>query len=352
MRKSFIVFCVLYCWLGVLHLSAQRVHSSQFYSIPLLLNPALTGNSDYNIRTGVNYRNQWNSVTVPFLSQSVYADGKLPSRLLGSSWLGAGVMLFNDKAGSGSLRTTQMMFSSSYNKNLNRSNTLFFHAGIGVELVNKSVDYNKLVFDDQWDGTLFDPNYVSGEPLGKQSLFYADFSAGVSFTLLVGTTRFFWGGAVSHINQPSESFYKVTNNLQRKIALHGGMEKRVNSYLYIKPEFMYTQEKNANETILGLNCFTPFKKGETSLYYGLWYRFSQDIIPTFGFERKRLKLMLSYDVNVSDLQRASANKGGLEITLTYYLKFSGSAGPRISKGRRRRAARFKGGAIPCPKFGR
>ncbi len=350
MRKSIILLCV-FLWWSAGHLTAQRVHSSQFYSIPLLLNPALTGNSNYNLRAGANYRNQWNSVTVPFLSQAVHADGKLGAKFLGASWLGVGLMLFNDKAGQGSLRTTQATFSTSYNKNLNAANTLFFHAGLGVTMVNKSVDYNKLVFDDQWDGKLFDPNYVSGEPLGKQSLFYPDLSAGVSFTMLVGTTRFFLGTSLRNINQPNESFYKITNNLQRRLAVHGGMEKRINSYLYVKPQFMYTVDKNGKETIMGLNCITPFGRSETSLYYGLWYRFSKDIIPAFGFERKRLKLMITYDINVSGLQVASSQRGGFELSLTYYLNFSGD-GPYLFKCRRRKAAGLNRGAMPCPKFSR
>lgn len=156
-----------------------------------MLNPALTGNSDYNLRGGINYRNQWNSVTTPFVSQAFYIDGKLSTQLLSSSWLGVGGMIFNDKAGEGSLKTTQVMLAASLNKSLNAGNTLFFHGGIGLEMVNKSVDYNKLVFDDQWDGTLFDPNYQTGEPLGTQSLFYLDFSAGSQISFFRGNQNIF-----------------------------------------------------------------------------------------------------------------------------------------------------------------
>ena len=348
MRKYILILLPIFL-LGVFKLSAQRVHSSQFYSIPLLLNPALTGNSDYNLRGGMNYRNQWNSVTTPFVSQAVFVDGKLSTQLLSSSWIGVGGMVFNDKAGEGSLKTTQVMFAGSLNKSLNAGNTLFLHAGIGVEMVNKSVDYNKLVFDDQWDGTIFDPNYQSGEPLGTQSLFYADFSAGMMMTYFRGKTKYFMGTAVSHINQPNESFYEITNNLKRKFAWHGGFESRISSRMYIKPEIMHTTEKDANEWIAGANAMMLFGEKGTILHYGMWYRFSQDIIPVFGYEKKRLKVLISYDINVSDLQTASSNRGGLEISLTYNYNYSNPREIRKLK-RRQKVKKLGDKAISCPKF--
>jgi type IX secretion system PorP/SprF family membrane protein len=349
MRRRYLLFLLLLFVLGVSRTSAQRVHSSQFYSIPLLLNPALTGNSDYNLRGGINYRNQWNSVTTPFVSQSVFIDGKLSTQLLSSSWIGVGGMIFNDKAGEGSLKTTQVMFASSLNKSLNAGNTLFVHAGIGVELVNKSVDYHKLVFDNQWTGTSFDQSKHTGELLGSQSLFYLDFSAGMQMTYFKGRTKYFIGAAVSHLNQPNESFYEITNNLKRKFAWHGGLESRVSPRMYIKPEIMHTTEKGANEWIAGANCMQMFGTRGTILHYGMWYRFSQDIIPTFGFEKKRVKLLISYDINVSDLQVASANRGGLEISLTYNYNYSNPREIRKLK-RRQKVKKLGDKAISCPKF--
>jgi len=348
MRKSFLILFLL-VFLRNIDVSAQRVHSSQFYSIPLLLNPALTGNSDYNLRGGMNYRNQWNSVTTPFVSQSVFIDGKLSTQLLSSSWLGVGGMIFNDKAGEGSLKTTQVMLAASLNKSLNAGNTLFLHFGVGVELVNKSVDYNKLVFDDQWDGKLFDPNYQTGEPLGTQSLFYSDFSAGIMATYFRGKSKFFMGTAVSHLNQPNESFYQVTNNLKRRFVWHGGVENRLNARLYVKPEIMHITENNANEWITGANFMMLYGEKGTILHYGLWYRFTKDIIPVFGYEKKRMKILISYDVNISDLQTASSNRGGLEISLTYNYNYSNPREIRKLK-RRQKVKKLGDKAISCPKF--
>lgn len=351
MRKSLIVLIFMFLF-GGLKVSAQRVHSSQFYSIPLLLNPALTGNSDYNLRGGVNYRNQWNSVTTPFVSQAVFVDGKLATQLLSSSWLGVGGMIFNDKAGDGGLKTTQVMFASSLNKSLNAGNTLFLHVGIGVELINKSVDFNKLTFGEQWKNGIYNPAVGSGEEFKSQSLFYTDFSAGSMITFFKGKSKYFMGASVSHINQPRESFYgedDVINNLKRRFAWHGGVESRLSSRLYVKPEIMFTTEKSANEWIAGANFMMLYGEKGTILHYGLWYRFTQDIIPAFGYEKNRMKLMISYDINISDLQVASSNRGGLEISLTYNHNYSNPREIRKLK-RRQKVKKLGDKAISCPKF--
>lgn len=351
MRKSVLVLMLLSLF-GVLQVSAQRVHSSQFYAIPLLLNPALTGNSDYNLRGGLSYRNQWNSVTTPFVSQAVYLDGKLSTQLLSSSWIGIGGMIFNDKAGDGGLKTTQVMFASSLNKSLNAGNTLFVHLGLGLELINKSIDFSKLTFGEQWDDGAYNSDVDSGEEYTSQSLFYTDFSAGSMVTYFRGKSKYFMGLALSHINQPSESFYgeyNVINNLKRKFAWHGGVESRLSPRLYMKPEIMFTTEKSASEWIAGTNFMMLYGEKGNILHYGLWYRFTEDIIPTFGYEKNRLKLMISYDINVSELQTASSNRGGLEISLTYNHNYSNPREIRKLK-RRQKVKKLGDKAISCPKF--
>ncbi|WP_195715294.1 PorP/SprF family type IX secretion system membrane protein [Ancylomarina sp. 16SWW S1-10-2] len=347
MNKYKILFSVFITLLGLKSISAQQVYSSQFYAMPIYLNPALTGNSDYNIRAGVNYRNQWNSVTTPFVSQAAYVDGKLGFPYLGASWLGVGGVIFTDKAGTGGLKTNQVMLTTSLNKSLNKGNTLFFHGGLGVELVNKSVDYNKLVFGDQWDGEIFgDPTEELPE---TQSLFYLDISLGGAVTYFRAKTKYFFGVAVSHINQPNESFYEITNNLKRSYNFHGGLETKLSPRIYIKPQFLYKDEVLNTEFMLGANCSMEAGKKGLILYYGLWYRNKEDIIPTVGFLKKRFKFILSYDVDVSALKTTSASKGGLEISLTYNYNYSNSRDLKRLE-RKKKSKKLGTKAISCPKF--
>ncbi|HMZ89019.1 MAG TPA: type IX secretion system membrane protein PorP/SprF, partial [Chitinophagales bacterium] len=45
---------------------AQDIHFSQFFAAPILVNPANTGNFIGSARIGLNYRDQWGSVTIPY----------------------------------------------------------------------------------------------------------------------------------------------------------------------------------------------------------------------------------------------------------------------------------------------
>ena len=50
---------------------AQDIHFSQFSETPLLRNPALAGIFSGDLRIQAVYRNQWNSVTVPYQTSSI-----------------------------------------------------------------------------------------------------------------------------------------------------------------------------------------------------------------------------------------------------------------------------------------
>jgi hypothetical protein len=53
---------------------AQDIHFTQFDMQPLIINPAFTGMFDGKVRAGAIYRNQWASVTVPYVTFGGYAD--------------------------------------------------------------------------------------------------------------------------------------------------------------------------------------------------------------------------------------------------------------------------------------
>ncbi|MCT4613319.1 MAG: PorP/SprF family type IX secretion system membrane protein [Marinifilaceae bacterium] len=350
MRKS-ILFTVLVLVLCISNALGQRVHSSQFYSNPMLLNPALTGNSDYQLRAGINYRNQWNSVTVPFVSQNAFVDGKLNSTfLVEKSWIGIGGMLFSDKAGSGGLKTNQLTLSSSFNKSLNRRNSMLLSFGLTAEITNKAIDYHKLVFDDQWNENFFDPGQTTQEDINSRSLFYVDLSFGTMFSYYQDKRhRYYMGVAVGHINQPNESFYNVTNNLKTRFIAHAGADIKFSQRMSITPDFIHITEKGASEWVLGSNMQLRVGRNGVVMHYGMRYRFTQDIIPNFGVEKDKYKFMISYDVNVSQLSRASSYRGGFELSFIFQNKYSDRRKLRHVR-RNRNVKKLGNKALSCPKF--
>ena len=96
--------------------SAQDVHYSQFYYSPFTMNPALTGSMDGQYRIGGIYKNQWGSVTSPYVysTPSISGDVKLFAGGYSYNYLGLGVLLLNDKSGDGGLSNLTAMLSASY----------------------------------------------------------------------------------------------------------------------------------------------------------------------------------------------------------------------------------------------
>ena len=60
----------------IIQLNAQDGHFSQFYASPMSLNPALTGLSNYKLKATAQYREQWRSVTVPYVSMQGGVEGR------------------------------------------------------------------------------------------------------------------------------------------------------------------------------------------------------------------------------------------------------------------------------------
>ena len=83
--------------------NAQDLHFSQYFNSPLLINPANTGFApDVDWRVGLNYRNQWASITPnPYKTMSAWGDMQLFNNRVENGCMGIGASLLKDVAGSG-----------------------------------------------------------------------------------------------------------------------------------------------------------------------------------------------------------------------------------------------------------
>src|SRR5690348_9283503 len=116
--------------------SGQDLHFSQFFNSPLTTNPANTGFiPDANYRVGVNYRNQWSSVPVPYKTYSVFGDAQLLRDKWYYGWLGVGGVLLEDEAGDGVLKSTKLYGSIAYHQLLGDNSLLAlgFNGGVATK---------------------------------------------------------------------------------------------------------------------------------------------------------------------------------------------------------------------------
>jgi hypothetical protein len=94
MKKTFLIIALLVA--GIIA-KGQDLNFSQFYEQPLLRNPALGGIFDCNFRVKSVFRNQWQSVTVPYRTGGLSAEMKFPGNA--GSWHNVGLQLMYDVAG-------------------------------------------------------------------------------------------------------------------------------------------------------------------------------------------------------------------------------------------------------------
>ncbi len=327
-RISYLIMIILCSSPSIL--KAQDPHFSQFYACPMTLNPAMTGGIPGYIRVAGNFRSQWAAVSTPFYTASAAMDMKiLTSRgehdYDAHNFLGVGVMGLTDQSNNGALKANYISTSISYNQQLDRLGNYRLSAGFQGTFVNKSLDYSKLTFGQQFTPYGYDINLPNGEPRPGFNLSYLDYQAGILFAGRTDEKGSMWyiGSSLYHIGQPNESSTGQYNPLKQRFAIHGMYNYPVNdmgrlyiSGLYMKSSFM-------EERTIGVVYSRNIDNEEDdnfvgrSIQLGGWYRLNDAVIPYIGLQLSGYKIGLTYDVNVSTLSTASNYKGGFELTMTF-----------------------------------
>ena len=277
---------------------------TQFYANPMYLNPAFAG-SRVCPRVALNYRNEWPNISGNFVTTAAAFDQKVES-LHG----GLGLIVLTDNAAK-TVKTTRISAVYAYNQPITRELSINF--GIEATYFQKSLDWNKLTFNDMIDprrGFVYPTNDLSrgGASSG------VDFSAGI-----IGyTEKFFVGFATHHLTEPNESLMNSLDvPLPRRYTAHigsvipleadGGRYSRTDAF--ISPNIIFTQQGTFQQLNMGLYI----KK--SSLTGGVWYRNNDAFIITVGLESEYIKLGYSYDITVSKLSLGSG--GSHEVSMGF-----------------------------------
>ncbi len=300
---------------------AQDIHFSQFYSAPLTVNPAQTGLFDGNYRLGLNYRNQWASVTVPYQTTSAFADCNLHKQPYNKAYLGVGLLIIRDQAGDGVLSNTKVFGSIAYHILLNKLRTMQLSFGMQGGVVEESIDFAKLYFDDQWNDAGFDQGIPSGEPFGSSSIHYFDANAGTMYSFkLPDEWSCYAGVAIYNLIQPKVSFYDEQNDLGLRPVFQGGFSINVGKNYELSPSGIAMLEKGANEMLLGIMgsySVNPYSQSDQKLYLGAYLRTGDAAVAVAGYEVNNIRFLVNYDINYSQLTPASQGRGAFEFSIIY-----------------------------------
>lgn len=316
MKKFTFILSFLIC--SQLH--AQDVHFSQFFAAPLITNPANTGNFDGSVRIGLNYRDQWGSVTVPYRTFSAYADAGIQPKKA-SNRFGIGVYAFNDQAGDGVLNTNKVLLSAAYHIGYNDKSTWRLAMGLTGGFVQKSVDISKLTFDSQWNDFEFDEGLSNNELPTTNLIEYADIGAGALLTIMpYEGERYVIGFSASHINEPKETFFDNNNTVGIKYTATAGGFFAAGGIASFQPQVYVSTQNSASEIIAGTNVSIPMNvEGNpyNSIFVGGWYRVKDAFWIVGGAQIDKLTISISYDLNISKLRTASGTLGGFELAAAY-----------------------------------
>ena len=317
---------------------AQDPSFSQFFSSPLNINPALTGNINGDWRLISNFRDQWVGPASPFVTGTISFDTKAMQNktpdMAENNYLGLGGMLMFDHAMSGVVKSTYASLNLAYSIKITETEyyTERIALGFGAIYGDKNIDFSRVDFEEQFTGFGFNRNLPTGETALSNMKPYVSASAGITYSAKTEKSNFDLGVAAFHLNKPRQTFLKDDNEFlaMRKVA-HANFETFINERTVLNTNGIYQYQKKASYfSVGGAIGYYAGNTAETLVNVGVWYWSQNAIVPYLGLGYKNFQFGLSYDFTISKLNDAARRPNTWEMSL-------------ILRGERRAS-----GVIPCP----
>ena len=301
---------------------AQDVHFSQFNDLPLSLNPGLSGNMDGTVRAGTIYRNQWNSVSVPFESTGLYGDFKSTPEFLDGKEIGWGVQILNDRSGSGGLNESVFSLAGSYHHFVTKKKDHLVTAGLSLGGFQKSIDLSKLNFENQFQfETANFGNISSNENFENNSITRFDLGLGATWTYFSEYGyQAIAGLSIAHITRPNISFYGNDDPLARRINFHASGIYPINRKFDLDPSLLISRQNKNTNTVIGADLLYDLGRRtveKIDLKLGVFFRAKDAMNITFGMNHDNWSIDIGYDINTSSLTPASQSRGAFEISISF-----------------------------------
>lgn len=329
MKKLLPALIIIICTIT----QAQDIHFSQFYQSPLQMNPSLAGAIGGSHRFHLNYRSQWASIGSPFKTFGASYDLPVMRDEWDAGFLGVGLHIYSDKAGDSDMGTLYVAGSTSGHVYAGTGHII--SAGFQVAYVERSLSYDELYWDNQFQGGVFNPTLPTGETQWNTKHSFIDMGAGISWSYAKEDAMISSGNALKinagiaayHFHNPKKSFREIaTDTLNTRWLVHAGAKIGITNTRYaIQPVARYMMQGKLNELMLGVLLGLHLKEESkfTGAFKDIWlsigtyYRAGDALIPTLQIEAGEYFLGISYDYNISDLTAASSGKGGIEIAARY-----------------------------------
>jgi type IX secretion system PorP/SprF family membrane protein len=324
MKMLFKIVCVVMVATVCLSATAQDIHFSQFYGMPILRNPALTGLFPEDIRGTMAYRSQWTSINAPYRTMAAGVEFNVPVPQNVDRWLteSIGLQVTHDVAGDSKMSKTQVMPVLNFHMPFNKETNSILSVGFMGGLVLHSFKRSDLVFDDQ---------FVNGQVIGSSNQKF-DYTGRTYFNGGIGAVynyggyeqgdiRYYAGMSVVNLTpDKSVKYFLDSLDMSRNIkfgfnaggTVPTGDDTRLNFYVD------YFRQSGNNLLQMGAFVAYDFPQVELGLAGGVIYRWADAIVPVVNLEYKNLLIGLSYDANANNrLVIAGQVKNVFELLLSY-----------------------------------
>lgn len=318
-KKALIVFLTIFAATGY-SVQAQDPTFSQFFSSPLNVNPALTGNINGKWRVIGNFRDQWIGPSSPYATGTLSFDTRLfENRIPEGNTFGVGGMMMYDKAMQGALKSSYFSLNTSVNITLAEGDaTHRLGIGIGGIYGNKRVDFSKLSFGEQFNGYGFDTNLPTQEASLANMKPYISTSAGILYSITTEYSNLDIGAAGFHMTRPKQSVLNDPNQyLAARYVGHVNYETFLNDELVLNANSIYQRQESTEFISVGggLGYFLTGEPDNIVLNIGAWYWLKNAVIPYIGIMYQNMQFGLSYDITVSKLSQAAEKPKSFELSL-------------------------------------
>jgi len=306
----------------------QDMHFAQFFNTPMVVNPSLAGGDDGTFRAVLNYRDQWKSAGNAYQTYGLSLDGGMMKKI-DKGFLGVGIAIYNDKQGDVSLNYLNAKLSLSYHTQISRQQ--YFNAGISGGVAQTSIDRSKMIWDDQYDGSGYNPSIVSSEILFEPNQISPDFSLGANYVFkeneYSGNRRFVLGGAIHNLVKVNDALIGVQDvNRKFRYVVHSEATFPVRgTNMQIQPSGFFALQGLQRELFVGSviryelkqeSKFTDFQK-TSALSIGVFAREFKSVVLYGGLQLDKYNIGISYDINYGGYSVATNGRGGFEISFKY-----------------------------------
>lgn len=288
----------------------------------LNLTPGFTGFFNGDFRVGAIYRSQWQAVPVPYSTFSMNGEARLKPKKLVKDMVGVGLVFNSDKAGDTRYGTTQLYANGSYIFLGKPDSSLLVTLGMNLGWCQVGFDYDKMTFDNQFDGVNYSKATASGENFDWTKYNYADMNLGAGVQYILDYKHHFTLGlGFHHLTSPVITYQgNALSKLDFRLTNYLSYSTPINQKADIIAEALISKQAKNYEIIPHSSLKYYFSRDDNkAVLAGVCWRAKDAVVFRFGYTHKTLQSGIAYDINTSKFTAATNRRGAFEIFINYVI---------------------------------